>query len=95
MIVDPLQDMSITSQRYDVQREGYIYYSKNATTAWISAFFNGRDKPERPVAIPISMAKEVLSGLIPQDEWLTRFFPKQMSICQKAIDESRRRLLGF
>ena len=94
MIVDPLENMSVSSQCYDVQRKSYITYSNGATMAWLNAFFNGKEHPDR-VPVTIEMAWDILNGDIPRDEWLNRFFPKQMAICQKAIEESRMRLLGF
>ena len=95
MTVDPLDGMTISSQSYEVEREAYIHYSKQCSMAWTNAYFNGRETPERTVAIPLSLAEKAVTGQISKDEWLRRFFPKQMAICEKAAEESRQQLFGF
>ena len=29
------------------------------------------------------------------DDWLARFYPKQMNVCHKAIEQARKQLLGI
>ena len=86
MTVDPLDGMTISSQSYEVEREAYIHYSKQCSMAWTNAYFNGRETPERTVAIPLSLAEKAVTG---------QMFPKQRAICEKAAEESRQRLFGF
>ncbi|MDD6552159.1 MAG: hypothetical protein PUF37_01030 [Prevotellaceae bacterium] len=95
MTVDPLADIHMTVENFDVERTATAYYNNLGTMAWTTAYFNGREKAEPAVQVPVPMVLKLLQGIISRDEWLSRFFPKQMAAYHKAIEESRRMLLGM
>lgn len=95
MTVDPLKNLKVSSENYDIHRKASIYYNSDASMAWTKAWFNDRDKPEEAVPVSVSMAWALRTGKISLDEWLTRYFPKQMDVYNKVMDETRKQLLGL
>uniref|UniRef100_UPI0040268A60 hypothetical protein n=1 Tax=Prevotella sp. TaxID=59823 RepID=UPI0040268A60 len=95
MIVDPLAKLNINVQNYDVKRRASVYYDMGGTMCWTKAWFNDRERGERSVAIPLHLALQFAHDEISLDEWLARFYPKQMSVYQKVMTEARKQLLGI
>ena len=62
---------------------------------WTKAWFNEHEKGERSVPIPLHLALQFDNDEITLDEWLARFYPKQMSVYQKVMAETRKQLLGL
>ena len=42
-----------------------------------------------------NLAIAFIKNEISKDSWLTRFYPKQMSFVNKAIEQTRQQLLGL
>ena len=84
MIVDPLENMAINVGSYDVEREASVYFDTSGLRCWTKAWFNGRDKGEKSINHQIAM-----------DDWLSRYYPKQMTAYHKAIEQARQQILGF
>lgn len=95
MMEDALKNMSIKSESYDIRRIATVYYNASASRAWTAAKFNNRDKFEPSVEIPLYMAYKFVEHQISRDAWLSRFFPKQMGIYQKAMEETKKQILGL
>jgi len=41
------------------------------------------------------LAVKFINDEILLDDWLARFYPKQMNVCHKAIEQARKQLLGI
>lgn len=94
-MVDPLATLQINVQSYDVRRVASVYFNRDGTKAWTKAWFNDREKGEPSIEISRKMAMEFTNNRISKDDWLTRFYPKQMSVYHKAIEQTRQQLLGL
>jgi hypothetical protein len=82
-------------QSYDVSRVAAIYADNTGHRWWTKAWFNGREKGEKAVEIPRAMAIKFVNDEISKDAWLSRFYPKQMSVLQNALAQTRQQLLGL
>lgn len=95
MIADPLADMAINVGSYDVERYASVYYDTAGVRCWTKAWFNGRDKGEKAIEISRQQAMKFVNDEISMDDWLSRFYPKQMTAYHKAIEQARQQILGF
>ena len=80
---------------YDVSRVASVYFDSEGNRCWTKAWFCGREKGEPAVEITRKLAIAFINGQIGKDSWLTRFFPQQMSVYKKAIEDTRMQLLGM
>ena len=94
-LIDPLADLQIDVQTFDVNRRASVYFDNEGNRCWTKAWFNGRDKGEPSIEINRNLAAQFTNGNITLDEWLTRFYPKQMNAYRKAIESTRQQLLGL
>ena len=85
----------LDAQSYDVSRTASVYADASGHRWWTKAWFNGREKGEKAVEIPRAMAVKFVNDEIGKDAWLTRFYPKQMSVLSNAIAQTRQQLLGL
>ena len=95
MIADPLADMAINVGSYDVEREAAVYFDSSGMRCGTKAWFNGRDKGEKSIEITRQQAILFINHQISMDDWLSRFYPKQMTAYHKAIEQARQQILGF
>ena len=95
MIVDPLENMAINVGSYDVEREASVYFDTSGLRCWTKAWFNGRDKGEKSIEITRQQAIQFINHQIAMDDWLSRYYPKQMTAYHKAIEQARQQILGF
>lgn len=95
LVVDPLSNLQIDIKNYDVNRTASIYFDSEGNRCWTKAWFNGREKGEPAVEISRNLAIAFIKNEISKDSWLTRFYPKQMSFVNKAIEQTRQQLLGL
>ena len=95
LVVDPLSNLHIGVQNYDVNRIASIYFDSEGNRCWTKAWFCGREKGESAVEISRKLAVAFIKNEISKDSWLTRFYPKQMSSVTKAIEQTRQQLLGL
>ena len=49
----------------------------------------------REASIYFELAVKFINDEILLDDWLARFYPKQMNVCHKAIEQARKQLLGI
>ena len=73
--------MLVDVQNYDVRRIAAIYADSLGLRWWTK--------------ISRDMAVKFVQGAISKDDWLMRYYPKQMSACQKAIEQARKLMLGL
>ena len=80
---------------FDVKRVASVYFDTEGNRCWTKAWFNDRQKGEPAIEITRKQAIAFINDQISKDSWLTRFWPKQMSIYHKPIDQTRQQLLGL
>ena len=90
-----MKDLKVSIDTYDVQREVSIYFDNEGKRCWTKAWFNGREKGEPSIEITRQLAIAFVRDTINKDAWLSRFFPKQMGACKKAMEQTREQLLGL
>ena len=95
LMKDPLEDLDIDVHSYDISREASVYFDTSGTRCWTKAWFNGREKGEKAVEITRQLAIKFINDEILLDEWLSRFYPKQMNVCHKALEQARQQMLGI
>lgn len=94
-MIDPLAQMQVKIDNFDIARTATVYGDNAGSRWWTKGYFNNRDKGERAIEIPRDMAVKFILDQISRDEWLTRYFPKQMSIVQKSIEQARQQITGM
>ena len=94
-MADPLEGLDIDIHSYDISRESSVYFDSTGTRCWTKAWFNGREKGEKAIEISRQLAVKFINDEMLLDEWLARFYPKQMIVCRKAIEQARKQLLGI
>ena len=95
LVADPLANLQIGVESYDVGRIASVYFDSDGNRCWTKAWFGGREKGEPSVEISRKLAIAFINNQISKDSWLTRFFPKQMMAYNKAIEQTRQQLLGL
>lgn len=90
-----MANLQIAAKSYDVNRVASVYFDSEGNRCWTKAWFNGRDKGEPAVEISRRLAIAFINNDITKDAWLSRFYPKQLSACLKAIDQTRQQLLAL
>lgn len=93
--VDPLEDLEIYSQSYDIAHQAFIYFNQSGERQWTKGYFNNNDKGEKSVEISREMAIKFIHGKISEDAWLSRFYPKQMAAYKKAIASAKQMFLKY
>jgi hypothetical protein len=94
-VIDPLADIEIEAECYDVKRVASLYFDTEGKRCWTKAWFNDREKGEPAVEVTRALAISFVNGTLTRDQWLSQFFPKQMQICQKAVEQTRQQLLSY
>ena len=72
-----------------------LYFDTEGNHCWTKPWFNDRQKGEPAIEITRKQAIAFINDQISKDSWLTRFWPKQMSIYHKAIAQTRQQILGL
>ena len=93
--MDPLVNVLVGYESLDVKRVASVYFDTEGSRCWTKAWFLGREKGEPSVEISRDMAIAFINKKISMDSWLTRFYPKQMSIVNKAIEQTRQQLISY
>lgn len=78
-----------------MKRKASLYFNTDGNRCWTKAWFNDREKGEPSIEVSRSLAISFISNKLTRDQWLSQFFPKQMQICQKAVEQTRHQLLGI
>jgi hypothetical protein len=93
-IVDPLADLDIDVQSFDIPRLVSVYPDKSGHRWWTKAWFNNSEKGEAAIEIERSLAIKFINDNIEKDEWLEEYFPKQMEVYHNAIEQTREQILN-
>lgn len=91
--MNPLSDLRIDIQSYDIRRTASVYADVAGERWWTKAWFNGREKGEMPIEIGREMALAFIHDEIDLDTWLNRYYPKQMNVYRQAMATTRSQLL--
>ena len=93
-IIDPLEELEIDVQSFDIPRVVSVYPDRAGVRWWTKAWFNNREEGELSVEIDRNNAIRFIQDRIEKDEWLEEFFPKQMEIYHNAIEQTKEQLLN-
>ena len=92
-MVDPLTDLEIDVQSFDIPRLVTVYPDKAGVRWWTKAWFNNREEGEASVEISRQVAVKFIQDLIDKDTMLEEYFPKQMEVYHHAIEQTKEQLL--
>ena len=93
-LVDPLEDLDIVVQSFDIPRTVSVYPDQAGIRWWTKAWFNNRKDGEASVEISRQNAILFIRNQVEKDEWLEEHFPRQMEVYHNAIEETRKQLLA-
>lgn len=92
-IIDPLAELDIDIQSFDIPRIVTVYPDRAGIRWWTKAWFNNREEGEASVEIERTQAVDFIHDRIGKDAWLEAFFPKQMEVYRNAIEQTKEQLL--
>lgn len=92
-IIDPLAELDIDIQSFDIPRMVTVYPDRAGIRWWTKAWFNNREEGETSVEIEREQAIRFIQDNIEKDAWLEMFFPRQMEIYHNAIEQTKEQLL--
>ena len=92
--IDPLADLDIDVQSFDIPRLVSVYPDRAGVRWWTKAWFNNREEGECSVEIELQQAILFIHDRIEKDAWLEEYFPKQMEVYHQAIEQTREQILG-
>ena len=93
-MIDPLADLDIEVQSFDIPRTVSVYPDQAGIRWWTKAWFNGRKKGERAIEINRQQAIKFIKDIIEKDEWLEAYFPKQMEVLHAALARTREQVIN-
>ncbi len=92
-VVDPLEDLDIVVQSFDIPRTVSVYPDQAGIRWWTKAWFNNRKDGEASVEISRQNAILFIRNEVKKDAWLEEYFPAQMEVYHNAIEQTRQQLL--
>lgn len=92
-LIDPLAELDIDIQSFDISRIVSVYPDRAGVRWWTKAWFNNREEGEASVEIEREQAVRFIQDRIEKDAWLEEFFPKQMEVYHNAIEQTKEQLL--
>lgn len=92
-MVDPLADLEIDVQSFDIPRLVTVYPDKARMRWWTKAWFNNREEGEASVEISRQVAVRFIQDQIDKDTMLEEYFPQQMEVYHHAIEQTKEQLL--
>lgn len=93
-IIDPLAELDIDVQSFDIPRLVSVYPDRAGVRWWTKAWFNNREEGECSVETELQQAILFIHDRIEKDAWLEEYFPKQMEVYHQAIEQTREQILG-
>ena len=94
VIVDPLADLDIDIQSFDIPRMVSVYPDRAGIRWWTKCWFNNKEDGEPAIEIDQKLAILFLHDQIDKDEWLEEYYPKQMEMYHNAIEQTKEQLLS-
>ena len=92
-IIDPLADLNVDIQTFDIPRKVSIYPDKFGIHWWTKAWFNNKKKGEAAVEITRLQAIAFINDNIVKNDWLEQYFPRQMEVYHKAMAQTREQII--
>lgn len=92
-IIDPLANLDIDVQSFDIPRMVSVYPDRAGVRWWTKAWFNNREEGECSVEIELQQAILFIHDRIEKNAWLEEYFPKQMEVYHQAIEQTREQIL--
>lgn len=93
-IIDPLEELEIDIQSFDIPRLITVYPDRGGIRWWTKAWFNNKEEGEASVEITRQVAIRFIHDEIEKDAMLEEYFPKQMEVYRNAISQTREQLLN-
>lgn len=93
-LLDPLANMHINIQSFDIPREVSIYPDNYGIHWWTKAWFNRRKRGERAVAVTRPQAIAFIREEVTKDAWMERYFKTAMDIYHKALEQTREQIIA-
>ena len=93
-LVDPLAELEIDVQSFDIPRLVSVYPDRSGIRWWTKAWFNNSESGEAAIEIDRQLAIKFINENIEKDEWLEQYFPKQMEVYHNAIEQTREQILS-
>ena len=93
-IIDPLSELEIDIQSFDIPRLVTVYPDRGGLRWWTKAWFNNKEEGEASVEISRQVAIRFIQDEIEKDAMLEEYFPKQMEVYHHAIEQTREQLMN-
>lgn len=93
-IIDPLSELEIDIQSFDIPRLVTVYPDRGGIRWWTKAWFNNKEEGEASVEISRQVAIRFIQDEIEKDAMLEEYFPKQMEVYHHAIEQTREQLMN-
>ena len=93
-IIDPLSELEIDIQSFDIPRLVTVYPDRGGIRWWTKAWFNNKEEGEASVEISRQVAIRFIQNEIEKDAMLEEYFPKQMEVYHHAIEQTREQLMN-
>ena len=93
-VIDPLAELEIDIQSFDIPRLVTVYPDRGGIRWWTKAWFNNKEEGEASVEISRQVAIRFIQDEIGKDAMLEEYFPKQMEVYPQAIEQTREQLLN-
>lgn len=93
VIIDPLAELDIDIQSFDIPRMVSVYSDRAGIRWWTKSWFNNKEEGEPAIEIDQKLAILFLHDQIDKDQWLEEYYPKQMEMYHNAIEQTKEQLL--
>lgn len=80
-------------QPFDIARLASVYPDRAGVRWWTKAWFNKHAEGEAAVEIEWQDACRFIHNRVSRDEWLEQYFPKQMEVYHKAMEQTKEQLI--
>lgn len=88
-LIDPLAELDIDIQSFDISRIVSVYPDRAGVRWWTKAWFNNREEGEASVEIEREQAVRFIQDRIEKDAWLEEFSPSKWK-CTTTPSNKRR-----
>ena len=89
-----MAELDIDVQSFDIPRVVSVYPDRSGIRWWTKAWFNNNENGEASVEIDLQLAVKFFHDQIDKDEWLEEFFPSQMQVYHRAIEQTREQIIN-
>ncbi len=92
-VIDPLAELDIDIQSFDIPRLVTVYPDRAGVRWWTKAWFNNREEGETSVEIERGRQYSSCGTTSRRTHELEEFFPRQMEVYHNAIEQTKEQLL--